>query len=97
MLPTQRHPYPKSTAELTGFEQIADYTLRLHFNDDCSFHINFLSGLIGHSLAPLREKELFATVRLDPRRRALLWANGTEMDSATLRAWRGRFASRRPE
>ena len=94
MLPTQPYPYPKSTAELTGFEQIGDYTLQLYFNDDCSFHINFLPGLIGQALAPLRDKDLFATVRLDPRRRALLWANGTEMDSATLRAWR--FASRRP-
>jgi hypothetical protein len=66
----------------------------LHFNDDRSFHLNFLPRLIGRSLAPLREKDLFATVRLDPRRRALLWANGTEMDSATLRTWHA--ASRRP-
>ena len=84
-------PYPKSSARLTGFVQIGDYTLRLRFNDDCSFQINFLSGLIGRSLAPLREKAVFATVRLDPWRGALVWANGTEMDSATLRAWRRGF------
>jgi hypothetical protein len=49
--------------------------------------INFESVLHGYSYAPLRERNFFNQVRLDPEVHTLVWPNGADVDPATLYNW----------
>jgi hypothetical protein len=73
--------------KVTGFEIIGDWTLRVRFNDGTCQVIDFLPVLQGSLFAPLREKEFFAQVRLDPDWRTLVWPNGADFDPETLHNW----------
>ncbi|MGC1375333.1 MAG: DUF2442 domain-containing protein [Anaerolineales bacterium] len=72
---------------ISGFEIIAPYTLRIHFNDNSEQTINFEAVLRGGIYSPLRDLSLFNQVRLDPEIRALVWPNDADFDPADLQDW----------
>jgi len=63
---------------VTDVEPLDGYRLRVSFNDgvvrdvDCSF---LLRGSLGE---PLREREYFRQVRVDPESRTVVWPNGLD-------------------
>lgn len=72
---------------VTWFEQIGTYTLRVGFDDGSSQEVDFEPVLHGELFAPLRDPEVFAQVRLDPEAENLVWPNGADFDPATLHDW----------
>jgi len=73
--------------KVTGFEVVGDYVLRVRFDDQTVQVINFLPALGGEFFSPLKDKRLFAEVRLDPESHTLVWPNGADFDPATLHDW----------
>lgn len=78
---------PHLIVRVTSFELVGDYALHVRFDDGTSQHIDFLPVLAGELFAPLRDKRVFAQVRLDPECHTLVWPNGADFDPATLRDW----------
>jgi hypothetical protein len=73
--------------KVTAFEQIGDYVLRVRFDDETVREIDFLPMLTGELFGPLRDKQTFAAVRLDPECHTVVWPNGADFDPATLHDW----------
>lgn len=73
--------------DVTGFEPVRRYTLRVSFNDGTQQVIDFEPVLYGESFAPLRDTEFFNKVRLDPEIRTLVWPNGADFDPYVLHEW----------
>ena len=73
--------------DVTGFEIVATYTLRVTFSDSAERTINFEPVLFGYYYAPLRDLNLFNQVRLDAETRTLIWPNDADFDPATLHSW----------
>jgi hypothetical protein len=73
--------------DVTGFENVGDYTLRVKFNDDTEQIINFEPVLYGEMWGPLRDLAIFNQVQLDPEAKNLVWPNGADFDPETLRNW----------
>ena len=78
---------PHLIAKVTGFKIVGDYALRVGFDDGTVQVINFLPVLSGKVFGPLRDKTMFAKVRLDPECHTLVWSNGADFDPATLHDW----------
>ena len=78
---------PHLIAKVTGFEFAGDYTLRVRFDDGTTQVIDFLPVLAGELFGPLRDKAVFAQVRLDSECHTLVWPNGADFDPATLHDW----------
>jgi Protein of unknown function (DUF2442) len=78
--------------KVTGFDIVGDHVLRVRFDDQSSQVINFLPALGGDLFSPLRDKCVFAQVRIDPECHTLVWPNGADFDPATLHDW-PRFAA----
>jgi hypothetical protein len=72
---------------ISAFEIVANYTLRIRFNDESEQTIDFRPILAGDSYGPLRDLEVFNQVRLDPEVHTLVWSNGADFDPATLHDW----------
>ena len=81
--------------KVTAFEQVGDYVLQVRFDDETVQRIDFLPVLTGDLFAPLRDKQLFAAVRLDPECHTLVWPNGADFDPATLHDWPAALAEGR--
>src|ERR1700691_2993681 len=73
--------------KVTGFDIVGDHVLRVRFDDQSSQVINFLPALGGDLFSPLRDKCVFAQVRIDPECHTLVWPNGADFDPATLHDW----------
>ena len=67
-----------------SFRIVEPYTLRVRFDDETERPIDFGPILEGELYGPLRDKELFERVRVDPEVRTLVWPNGADFDPATL-------------
>jgi hypothetical protein len=70
-----------------SFENVAPYTLRIHFDDGTDQTINFQPVLAGELYGPLRDLALFNQVRVDPEVHTLIWPNEADFDPATLHDW----------
>jgi hypothetical protein len=70
-----------------SFEIVADYTLRVGFDDGTEQTIDFQPILAGELYGPLRDLQLFNCVQLDPDVQTLVWPNGADLDPATLHDW----------
>ena len=70
-----------------SFENVAPYTLRIHFDDGTEQTINFQPVLAGELYGPLRDLALFNQVRIDPEVHTLIWPNEADFDPATLHDW----------
>ncbi|HEX9287526.1 MAG TPA: DUF2442 domain-containing protein [Thermoanaerobaculia bacterium] len=72
---------------VTGFERVAPFTLRLHFEDGTTQSIDFRPVLAGEIYGPLADPNFFDAVRLDEEAHTLVWPNGADFDPAILHAW----------
>ena len=70
-----------------SFEIVADYTLRIRFDDGAGQTIDFQPILAGELYTDLRNLELFNQVRIDPEVQTLVWPNGADFDPAPLHDW----------
>jgi hypothetical protein len=70
-----------------AFEVVGEYTLRVRFDDRSEQTINFLPALAGELYGPLRDLDVFNSVRIDPEAKTLVWSNGADFDPATLHDW----------
>lgn len=72
---------------VVGFDIVSDYALRVRFDDGVEQVIDFQPILAGELFGPLRERELFRNVKIDPEVHTLVWPNGADFDPATLHDW----------
>jgi hypothetical protein len=72
---------------ITKFERIGGYRLRIWFDDGLERQVDFEPILWGELYGPLRDPELFQTVRLDTEFKTLLWENGADFDPSILHDW----------
>lgn len=70
-----------------SFEIVADYRLRVRFDDGTEQTVDFRPILAGELYGPLRDLELFNQVQIDPEVATLVWPNGADFDPATLHDW----------
>ena len=76
-----------SVCRITAFEQVAPYSLCLHFDDGLARTINFEPILAGGLYGPLRDPQTFAQVMLDADVHTIVWPGGADFDPATLHDW----------
>ncbi len=72
---------------VTNFEIVGLYTLRIIFDDGKERIINFEPVLYGYYYGPLRDLAFFNQVCLDPESRNLKWPNDADFDPTTLYNW----------
>lgn len=73
--------------DVTNFEIVAPYTLRVVFDDESEQTINFEPILYGELYGPLRDLALFNQVRLDEETCTLVWPNDADFDPWILHEW----------
>ena len=73
--------------DVVDFDIIADYTLRVVFDDGSQQVIDFRPVLYGEMFGPLRDLSLFNRVRLDSETATLTWPNQADFDPWTLHEW----------
>ena len=56
-----------------------DYIVYLKFNDGAEGFVDLAEELYGEVFAPLKDIDLFRSVRLDPELRTIAWANGADL------------------
>ncbi len=72
---------------VTSFEKIAEFVLRVVFEDGTFQMIDFQPVLAGDLFGPLSDPRVFDQVRLDPEAQTLVWPNGADFDPAMLHDW----------
>lgn len=72
---------------VTDFEIVADYTLRVRFDDGTEQMIDFRPILAGEVFGPLWDLGLFNRVQIDPEAHTLVRPNDADLDPATLHDW----------
>jgi Protein of unknown function (DUF2442) len=77
---------------VTGFQVIKPYALEIQFDDGVSRVVNFEGVLEGELYGPLRDPDLFKSVKLDPELGNLVWPNGADFDPEVLHDWPERSA-----
>ncbi len=70
-----------------GFDKVADFTLRIEFDDGTAQVIDFRPVLAGELFGSLADPAVFDQVRLDPEAHTLVWPNGADFDPAMLHDW----------
>ena len=78
---------PHAIHQVTGFELLGGFRLRIEFEDQTEQTIDLEPVLSGEIYGPLRSPSIFQQVRLDPEVRTLVWPNGADFDPATLHDW----------
>ena len=73
--------------DVTEFELVGAYTVRVVFDDDTEQVIDLEPVLYGEMYAPLRDVQVFRRVRLDPEVKTLVWPNGADFDPYVLHEW----------
>lgn len=73
--------------QVTSFEIVGPYSLRVEFDDGTSREIDFRPILAGELFGPLVELAVFNQVRLDEEAHTLVWPTGADLDPATLHDW----------
>ncbi len=73
--------------DVTSFEIVADYVLRVEFEDGTEQTINFEPILLGPIFGPLRDLDTFNQVRLDTELGTLVWPTGADIDPTVLHDW----------
>jgi hypothetical protein len=73
--------------DVTAFEIVGDYILHVTFDDGTTQVVDLEPVLFGEMLGPLRDKDFFSQVRLDPEIKTLVWPNGADFDPYVLHEW----------
>ena len=58
---------------------VRDYVIWLRFNDGLAGEVDFRDELDGPIFEPLRELEVFRSVRLHPELHTIVWPNGADL------------------
>jgi Protein of unknown function (DUF2442) len=69
---------------VTAVEPLAEYTLRLTFDDGTERVVDLADELWGPMGEPLRDQTYFRQVRVDPELRTVVWPNGFDLDPDVL-------------
>jgi Protein of unknown function (DUF2442) len=69
---------------VTDVEPLEGYTLRLRFDDDSERVVDLSAVLWGEMGEPLRDRDYFRLVRVDPELRTIVWPNGFDLDPDVL-------------
>jgi hypothetical protein len=77
---------------VTAVEPLADYTLRLTFDDGSERVVDLADELWGAMGEPLRDPAYFRQVRVDPELRTIVWPNGFDLDPDVLHGGRSHDA-----
>jgi hypothetical protein len=77
---------------VTAVEPLAEYTLRLTFDDGTERVVHLADELGGPIGEPLRDPAYFWQVRVDPELRTIVWPNGFDLDPNVLHARRSQGA-----
>lgn len=70
---------------ITAVRYLRDHTLWLRFSDGAEGDVDLASELHGPMFEPLRDKHLFAQLRLHPELRTVVWPNGADLAPEFLR------------
>ncbi len=73
--------------DVSDFEIVGDYTIRVTFDDGSEQVIEFEAILYGPMFGPLREPEIFNQVKLDSDLGTLVWPTGADIDPTVLHDW----------
>jgi len=73
--------------DVSDFEIIGDYMMRIMFNDGSEQIIDFEPILYGPLFGPLRDLEIFRQVKLDSDLGTLVWPTGADIDPTVLHNW----------
>jgi hypothetical protein len=79
--------------DITGVEVIGEHRLRLAFDDGTVGEVDFKEREWRGVLAPLRDPDYFARVRVDPEAGTIAWPNGIDMAPEPLYAEARRSSS----
>jgi hypothetical protein len=69
---------------VTAVEPLAEYTLRLAFDDGTERVVDLADELWGPMGEPLRDQTYFRQVRVDPELGTVVWPNGFDLDPDVL-------------
>jgi Protein of unknown function (DUF2442) len=69
---------------VTAVEPLAEYTLRLTFDDGSERVVDLADELWGPMGEPLRDPAYFRQVRVDAELRTVVWPNGFDLDPDVL-------------
>jgi hypothetical protein len=72
---------------IKSFSIIGPYTLQITFENGNEQVIDFLPVLHGPMYGPLKDKNIFIKVTIDPEIKTLVWPNGADFDPAILYNW----------
>jgi hypothetical protein len=70
---------------ITDARYLRDFVVRLRFSDGAEGEVDLAAELNGPMFEPLRDRTLFAQVRLHPEIRTLVWPNGADLAPEFLR------------
>lgn len=73
--------------DVTDFEIVSDYTLRITFDDHSEQIIDFEPILYGPLFEPLRDLSKFNQVRLNQEVGTIYWPTGADIDPTVLHDW----------
>ena len=66
-------------------EYVADFTIRLRFDDGAEGEVDLSQELSGPIFQPLRNVQFFRRFQLHPELRTLVWPNGADLAPEFLR------------
>jgi Protein of unknown function (DUF2442) len=72
---------------VTSFKVLRSYALEIQFDDGISQIVNFDGVLEGELYGPLKDPNLFKSVKLDHELGNLVWPNGADFDPEILHDW----------
>jgi hypothetical protein len=58
---------------------VRDYVIWVRFNDGIDGEVDLLAELEGEVFGPLKDKDLFKTVKVDPLLQTIVWDNGADL------------------
>ena len=70
---------------ITDARYLRDFVVRLRFSDGAEGEVDLATELNGPMFEPLRDRTLFAQVRLHPEIHTLVWPNGADLAPEFLR------------
>ncbi|MCP4427035.1 MAG: DUF2442 domain-containing protein [Chloroflexi bacterium] len=73
--------------DVTGYEIVDNYVLRVFFDDNSEQIIDFEPILLGPLFGSLRDLDLFRRVELNREIGTLVWPNGADIDPLVLHDW----------